>query len=91
MDYLDKTFIDKGHIYYMIYFDGMLANGKKASQKIIDMFDSDVAFKLNEFDKCMKYVNKLRENKCDYGFYIEVWHEKDESVSHPMVFRSLKH
>ena len=53
--------LDKEHIYYMVYFDGMLASGRKASQKIRDMFDSDVTFKLNQFDKCIKYVNKLKE------------------------------
>lgn len=83
--------LDKEHIYYMVYFDGMLASGRKASQKIKDMFDSDVTFKLNQFDKCVEYVSKLRKNKCDYGFYIEVWNEEDESVEHPVHFRSLKH
>tara|TARA_R100000808_G_C2056169_1_gene89582 strand:+ start:40 stop:306 length:267 start_codon:yes stop_codon:yes gene_type:complete len=83
--------LDKEHIYYMVYFDGMLASGRKASQKIRDMFNSDTSFKLNQFDKCMEYVNKLRKNKCDYGFYIEIWNEEDESVEHPVHFRSLKH
>jgi hypothetical protein len=79
-----------GHIYYMVYFDGMLNNGGKAPKEIIDMFDSDVAFKLNDFNKCMDYVNKLSKHNCDYGFYVEVWNEEDESVKHPVTFRWLE-
>ena len=81
----------KGHIYYMVYFDGMLASGRKASKEIKNMFESDKTFELNEFEKCMEYVNKLRENKCDYAFYIEEWNEEDETIEHLIGFKWLKH
>lgn len=79
------------NIYYMIYFDGMLNNGRKAPRKTLDMFDSDVSFKLSDFNKCMNYVNKLSKHNCDYGFYVEVWNEEDTSVEHPITFRWLEH
>ena len=79
------------HIYYMVYFDGMLNNGNKASKNILDMFDSEEHFKLNDFNQCMDYVNELNQHNCDYGFYVELWNEKDESVEHPITFRNLKY
>ena len=45
-----------------------------------------VEMSVDEFDKCMEYVNSLRKDNCDYSLRIEDWNEDTESVEH-FVFK----
>jgi hypothetical protein len=80
----------KGHIYYIIWFDGNLINGRKASKDVQKKYDDDKIFSLNEFDKCMEYISQLKNDHCDYSFHLEDWNEETESVDH-FTFRHFKH
>ena len=80
----------KNHIYYYVWFDGNLVNGRKASEEVQNKYHSDVMFDLSEFDKCMEYINDLKKDHCDYSFRIEDWNEETEEVEH-FVFKYYKH
>ena len=80
----------KGDIYYIVWFDGNLINGRKASKEVKEKYDSDKIFSLNEFDKCIEYVNQLKNDHCDYSFHLEEWKEEEESIDH-FTFKHFKH
>ena len=80
----------KDHVYYYVWFDGNLTNGRKASERVQNKYDSDKMFSLNEFNKCMEYINDLKMDHCDYSFLIEDWDENTDSVEH-FVFKHFEH
>ena len=80
----------KDHVYYYVWFDGNLTNGRKASEEVQNKYESDKMFSLSEFDKCMEYINSLKKDHCDYSFRIEDWNEETEEIEH-FVFRYFKH
>ena len=77
----------KDHVYYYVWFDGNLVNGKRVSKEVQNKYESDKMFKLSEFDKCMEYINSLKKDHCDYSFRIEDWDEKTGSINEHFVFK----
>ena len=76
----------KDQVYYCVWFDGYLTDGRKASEEVRIKYDFDKNFNLSDFDECMDYINELKADHCDYSFRIEDWDEKTESAEH-FVFK----
>ena len=84
--------------YFTVWFDGNLANGRKASPEINKKFHSDETFRLSEYAKFKKYVAECSKHKLDYQIQIETFHavdgnefsEKDEHCDH-ILFKSMKY
>tara|TARA_Y100000401_G_scaffold57555_1_gene45559 strand:- start:571 stop:873 length:303 start_codon:yes stop_codon:yes gene_type:complete len=82
--------LSKDHIYYCVWFDGNLIDGRKASEEVRIKYVPDKMFDLREFDECIKYIDELIADHCDYSFRIEDWDPKTESAEH-FVFKHFEH
>ena len=76
----------KDQVYYCVWFDGYLTDGRKTSEEVRIKYDFDKKFSLSEFDKCMEYINSLRKDDCDYSLRIEDCNEETENAEH-FVFK----